>query len=266
MKPSERLGLYYNYGMERIIPFMIKRWRLTAALTVLGGAVGFFLSSLFPSAYIATGTQSITIDFTRTGTLSDLDVDRMLGVCEDVALSAEVLSAVSARTGLAPSDFRAGAAVQRTNDRMVLSRRGQDGPETMVGVYVWLEETANALAAKRRSALEAEAAEDILNGLVRCGLDLAAEPSSKRCDLSGPALDAEIERLSTEISRLNRLSSGISPALRFGAPDFDGIRSRRLNGWRGVMTVSGLMLGLILAVLFAGGFGKAAARPESDPL
>ena len=72
----------------------------------------------------------------------------MLGVCEDVALSAEVLSAVSARTGLAPSDFRAGAAVQRTNDRMVLSRRGQDDPETMVGVYVWLEETANALAAK----------------------------------------------------------------------------------------------------------------------
>lgn len=265
-RERRRFGLYYNYSMERILPNMIRRWRLTAVLMIFGGAAAYFLSALLPSVYLATGSQSITVDFTQTGTLSDLDVDRMIGVCEDVALSTQVLFGVSARTGRSSADFRADAAVQRTNDRLILSVRGRDGAGTMVAVYVWLEETANALAAKRKSAIEAEAVGNALNGLTRCALDLAAEPSSKRCVLSGAALTAEIERLSSELSRLDAMSAGISPALRFGVPDFEGIRSRPVSGQRGAAVVSGMVLGLILSIVIARFFGQSLKNAEPDPL
>lgn len=237
--------------MEYLLNFFVKRWWLTALLIAVGGIAGVFLSDLSAPVYLASAAQSLSVDFSATGALSDLDVDRMIAACEDVAVSAEVLNGVSAKTGLQPAAFRAIASVQRTNDRMILSVRGSSEVEALVRAQLWLESTSAVLAAKVRSALQADAARLALAGIVRCGLDLAAEPSSKRCDLSGPALDREIERLSAEAADYERLSAGVSSALRFGTPDFDGIRIRRLTGTRAVFALCGAILGAVAAAVVA---------------
>ena len=106
--------------MEYLLNFFVKRWWLTALLIAVGGIAGVFLSDLSAPVYLASAAQSLSVDFSATGALSDLDVDRMIAACEDVAVSAEVLNGVSAKTGLQPAAFRAIASVQRTNDRMIL--------------------------------------------------------------------------------------------------------------------------------------------------
>ena len=97
--------------MEYLLNFFVKRWWLTALLIAVGGIGGVFLSSLFDPVYLASAAQSLSVDFSATGALSDLDVDRMIAACEDVAVSSEVLNDVSAKTGLQPAAFRTIAAV-----------------------------------------------------------------------------------------------------------------------------------------------------------
>ena len=237
--------------MEYLLNFFVKRWWLTALLIAVGGIGGVFLSSLFDPVYLASAAQSLSVDFSATGALSDLDVDRMIAACEDVAVSSEVLNDVSAKTGLQPAAFRTIAAVQRTNDRMILSVQGASEVEALVRARLWLESTSAALTSKVRYALQADAVHSALAGMVRCGLDLAAEPSSKRCELSGAALDREIERLSAEAAGYERLSAGVSSAIRFGTPDFEGIRIRRLTGTRAAFALCGAILGAAAAVAVA---------------
>lgn len=223
--------------------------------------VGMFLSTLAAPQYVATGTQSVAVDFTSTGTLSDLDVDRILTAAEDTALSPEVVSTVASRLNLSPDAFRASATVRRTNDRLTLSFVGGDAGEAMVRVYLWLDSSAEVLQRYHQAALQAEAAEAALIGLTNCVSDFAAEAFSRRCSLSGAALDGEITRLSAELARQLAQAHGVSSALRFGPPDFDGIRARQLTGERGTMALSGLVLGPAAAVAFAWILG---ARTDAD--
>ena len=68
---------------------------------------------------------------------------------------------------------------------------------------------------------------------------------------SKAALDREIEWLSAEAANYERLSTGVSSALRFGTPDFDGIRIRRLTGTRAVFALCGAILGAVAAAAVA---------------
>lgn len=229
----------------------MKRWWFPALFMALGAIGGLYLSTIVPPRFVATGTQSLSVDYTSTGTLSDLDVDRIFTAAEDTALSVEVVSAVASRLGLSPEAFRTAATVRRTNDRLILSLVGEDQGETMVRVYLWLDTAAEALQRYHQAALQASATEDVLIGLTHCVSDFAAEAFSRRCSLSSADLDAEIDRLSAELSRQLEQAHGVSPALRLGTPDFDGIRARPLTGARGTMALSGFVLGLVLSICIA---------------
>lgn len=133
----------------------------------------------------------------------------------------------------------------------------------MVRVYLWLDTTAVGLQLYHQAALQAAATEAALVGLTRCVSDFAAEAFSGRCNLSGAALDAEISRLSAELSRYLDEAHGISPALRFGSPDFEGIRVRRLTGVRGTMALSGIILGLIASIALAWILGERLDADEA---
>lgn len=248
--------------LDRTFSFLIRRPYVLVLLMILGGVIGFFSARLVPATYLATATQSITVDFTRTGTLSDLDVDRMLGVAEDWVLSPAVLNETARRTQLDVASFRAMATLRRTNDRLTLTVRGENASETTVRAYVWLDVAADALREAQATALIAEEKMTALRGLTACVQEAAAEPLSRRCTLQGEALDAEIARLGAEISELNERSGGLSPALRFGVTNLDGIEVRRVNAGSGALTLVGAILGLIVTIVLGAIIGMPVRRSD----
>ncbi len=63
-------------------------------LMVLCALSGYAAARLLPERIEATATLSISIDHHRTGVLTDLEQDRMIGVSEDIIRSADVLEAI----------------------------------------------------------------------------------------------------------------------------------------------------------------------------
>ncbi len=239
---------------------------------ILGGVVGYGVSFLRTPSYQATVYLTTAIDNSQTGSLEELEADRMLGITEDILTSDAVLSPVCQMSpGCEDLQvLRTQVQIERTIGLWALSAFSDDAVEAVRLARLWLKTGHAALLERQTHALQAEMLSRQLEGLTACVQDAADGHPPVIC--SGPDMETlltDIRTMSEHIQDERQLSGGISPAILFGPLNLDHIQLRDLNAAPGLLSLLGAFAGLLLSILLlifrSSQIGVVSPLPEAKP-
>lgn len=252
--------------MAEIYRALINRWRLIVLLMVLCGTAGTSVSRVLPKGYLAKAELPFSINTNMSGTLSDIESDRMIGVMEDIIQSQTVAEAVCTKSGeCEPDKFREVISVTRTFNSWTLSYPiTADDPQTAADVLTaWLRASHAALSAAKEASLQVQQYDRLLSGLSGCLNDSIAIPSAPACPTDSMVLNQEIERLVKARSDAETRSLGVSPALNIMAPNYDDISISQTGQSTGFYALIGIAIGLLLGLILAlSGSDKRGPVPQ----
>jgi hypothetical protein len=226
----------------------------------LAGLVGsYFLSPQFEAASVF----SFSIDYARTGLLTDIEEDQAMEVAGDLINSSSVVKTVTQRAnelGISVTDeqIKAGFAAERRFDTWLLKVRWNN-PESAARLSnLWGEETLTELQKARQAALKADGLQRYILSLESCFQQstsgLAAQPlcqSSNRLDLQ-----AEMEKTGVDLQRWQDESKGLFPGLNFTLAQQASIPTAPIQQSRGSLVLAGGMAGLIVSAILSLFFHK----------
>lgn len=233
-----------------------KRWFGLFALMVLGAMIGYGIHLLNPPVYPSSAAITFTIDFTRTGEMTDVETDIAIVTVGDILLSNAVVEntlAAGYATGLPEGGFvlERTAFLERYSFRYELVVENSDPQVAAKWANLWADQALSTLNEAKYHALNAESLNKQMLAVQNClqqpGL---FEPVSGGCnELSFGELQAKLSEFNTAYLTEKNKSLGFLPAMDFSLtrsaePAFKPERQQT-----GVMVLSGALLG---AVLFTG--------------
>lgn len=237
--------------MNRIYEAFIQKWRIIAALMILSGIAGAALGCALPQKYQGRAEIGFTVDMHMTGTLSDIESDRISGVMEDVIKSIPVIEAVCRVNGSCEAqDFLSQARLSRSFDRWLLSYRDETkNPQEIFDLMTaWVKASSVALRDAKQASLKVTQYDRTLEGLSACLSQSVAIPSNPACPTDPKQLQSEFDGLMMLRSEAEARSLGISPALSVASPDFSAISVEAANRSTGFYALFGVMIGLLIGV------------------
>ena len=254
--------------MKTYAEILIHNWRKCAILMIIGGIAGFLLFYVLPHTYSASVYLTTAIDHNRTGSLDELEEDRMLGIAEDIINSDLVLQSVCKNlNGCTTEEFRKNVRIERTVDYWSLTVSSKDAIVAVTQARLWLETAFTALTASQSHARQAEMLEIRSAGLESCVQDSVNGIPPVVCDEPDfETLLNQLRETGEEITQERLLSHGISSAILFGPMNLDHIDLKQSGSSHGFLTFFGSMIGLFL-FLFSIFFSQesSAKLQTSDP-
>lgn len=233
--------------MNQIESF-IRHWRRAAALMIMGGLIGWILWMFLPQQYTAITHLSVGIDYNRTGKLTDLEEDRLIGVSEDMLHSYEVMEHVFRQSSY--PDYRSffeNTLTTRTNETWSLAVTGTDPEEIGRLAVLWLDIAYDSLLTAKEHALKAEAYQNELEGLTRCIQNSAAANIPSGCPENRQEIMDQIDSYTALIQDELSLSHGLSTAIQIGQKNSGQLELRSASRTAAADTLLGAVLGLLLA-------------------
>ncbi len=232
----------------------LKNWRLALLFMLIGGTAGYFISGRLPFQYAASAHLNTSIDFSRTGSLDDIQQDQMLGIAEDIINSDAVLAQVCAETGgCSVQELRQHSRVNRTSDQWLLTVIGSDPEQAARQASEWLNTAWDALYAARDHAEQGEAYEASLTGMENCAQRAVEGVPPADCGFADfSQLQSRISELSGAAQREQQAAHGMPSAILFGEKDSGQIELKPASRTRGFLTFCGAAAGLLAAL--AGAF------------
>jgi len=168
-----------SLGLDKII----NRWWLAVAGLLAGALIGMALHYFVPVVYEASAEISVNLDFTRTGTLTDVEQDQALVLVGDLLRSSTLrqkLSAAAAVEGinLTPQEFDQAAAADRYGFRWTLRVRDRDAARAEKLANLWAQEGMLFLTDSSLAAFRAAQIRNYLSSLEYCYQQTTAQPTS----------------------------------------------------------------------------------------
>jgi hypothetical protein len=236
------------------------------AAALLGGLIGFGVSSVRPPVYRATAILAIGIDYARSQWL-DEDADRLvMGRVQDVILSDEVLAdglqRAQADAQLGPSaiqtisELREGLRMVWVDTRWELSYAGPDPGQAATMANAWAEAALEQLQAASDHAWRVAELQSLFFR-VYCRPQAVSDgspPMLWTCDEGDPSQSSSAisQELRTEI----QASRGIIPALSFDWERRATPPVESEHTGRPLMMLGGLLAGLMMGALAAAAIGE----------
>jgi|GEM_PF-969870 len=266
IREKKALLIYNIFTMKTYAEILIYHWRKCAILMIIGGIAGFLLFYILPHAYSASVYLTTAIDHNRTGSLDELEEDRMLGIAEDIINSDFVLQSVCNHSeACSVENFRKNARIQRTIDYWSLTVSNDDAAMAVTQARLWLETAYEALAESQNHARMAEMLEIRSAGLESCIQDSVTGIPPVVCDEPDfETLLNQLQKTAEEITQERLLSHGISSAILFGPMNLDHIDLRQNGSSHGFLTFFGSTIGLFL-FLFSIFFLKESSAKLQSP-
>lgn len=248
--PNSRF-LIYNWATMIYINEFLKHWRRCVLLMILCGAAGYLISEIQPRSYRATVYLTTAIDHNRTGSLDELEEDRMLGIAEDIINSDVVFQTVCQNLDFCtPKDFRQSIQIERTIDLWALTVFSKDPADAVTRARLWLETAYDALIKSQNHAIRAEALKIRLDGFESCIQDsVSGNPPAVCAEADFETLLENIRQTAETIQQEQLLSNGISSAVMFGPLNPGHILLQDSRSTRGILTLIGSFIGLLLSGL-----------------
>jgi uncharacterized protein involved in exopolysaccharide biosynthesis len=244
-----------------LIREMARRWLLIAVLMILGGVGGLLVSFLQPAVYESNAALSVTIDYTQTGALSDVQEDQAMRGVGSVLLSdaliEETLQQLNDQggSGLKVEVFRSNAFADRGDFRWVIRYRDSDPGCAFRVANQWAESAQAQIKDDLAHALTAESYLRMLDDLQRCLQSGGAGFTGNFCGFGdADSLLNEIARLSGKIQHEKQLSQGLFYALSVNLVEDAVLPAGPVRHQTAVLVLAGAMCGFII------GFGYALIR------
>jgi hypothetical protein len=232
------------------------RWYVLTALMIIGGLVGFLLAGTFQPLYEASATFSVTIDYTRTGALSDIQEDQAMRGVGSVIFSDSVIQSVFAELDningpIPPQKFYERASLDRTDFRWTLRFRDEDPRAARQTVGIWADHAERVISTGLEHALALDSYYLVLDGYTYClqrGPAEGGEGDISGFESSGRLLE-EIASLSQLIQREKEASMGLFSHLSVALVEGPTEPAQEVRYGRGSLVFSGSMIGLLAGVI-----------------
>ncbi len=230
-------------------------WWLIVVFMVVGASVGWVIQGVKAPLYEAEASITTSIEFTRTGQMTDIEEDYAIRIVGDVLFSERALEAVEERAGSAGLTLDRQTLLQMTtferqNNTWIYRVRHAD-PRTAVQVSTWLAEAGYLAVGEALSeALSAESLARYADSLVSC-LEQSVVTSPVQADCRPEnltAIQAELDATIAALTHHRLASQGILPAMVFSAPAAVVIPSEPVLFGRNLLMLGGALAGFLLAV------------------
>lgn len=232
------------------------RWGwLIAVLTVLGGMLGWGIHAVQPPLYEARAVFGTSIDYVRTGALTDIEEDQAIAVVGDVLRATDVrqsVQMVAQDEGLAltEADFGRALVAERMGYRWLLRVRLDDPQRAARVAQIWAAQGQSALQAAALHAQNAALLARQVEALGACLKNQSIElPAYAPCPVQElPEVQAQIAALGAQLAEELRLSRGLPAALTVTLSEEPTAPQSPAQFGAGTLVGAGGLLGLLAGV------------------
>ncbi len=250
---------------------MVRSWWLVAACMLLGAAAGWGIGRVQTPVYEAAAEITVSIDFTRTGALTDAEEDFAVGVVGDLIQSDAVFEAVfqQAQAAYGKMDresLRQSLSADRYFNVWRMRARDENPQRAAAVANAWGQAAYTALSEAVLHAQTAYQWETYLDGLTSCvGQSVGVEPAPAQCG------QGDLDELQNEIQRVGPLlraekdaAQGILPWSTYSELRQAEIPTAPVRGTTAVLMVCGALLGALAGITWVwSGADKAVRRGKA---
>jgi hypothetical protein len=231
-------------------------WKRLVLLMIVGGLVGMGISKFQQPVYETRAVVAVTIDYTRTGALSDIQEDQAMRGLGDVIESDGVLDRVISDAEHAGFSIdRAWIAehftLEREEFRWFLRVRDTDAEWAASLANIWIDNAVEVLDNAMQHTLIAAHLQQYLDSLEYClerqsAQSMLAEPCA---GIDFDYLYGEIQKTAVEIGNQQKSGLGLMPTIQYFIAEEASVNTQPAQNTRGVLVFSGALLGFLMALL-----------------
>lgn len=240
-------------------------WWVLLIVMVAGAVIGYGAHFIFPPVYTSTGEISFSIDYTRTGALTDVEEDIAIVTVGDILSSTVVIQETidaGKAAGLNPEDFvlEKTAFYERYNFKYSLVVENTDSETAVKWANLWLESAYQTLTIARTHALNATEIYNQIIATQQC-IENSGQvlPVAAICqDMTQSELQELLVSTNEKYISEKEKSLAVLPALDFTISQVPEETSRPERRQTGILIFSGAILGAIIFLTWF--FVKGNAR------
>ena len=221
---------------------------------IIGGLSGLLFSHLNPPVYESSASFSVTIDYTQTGALTDIQEDQAMRGVGSVILSDEVFSQTLGQLEseynlkINQPEFLDNSFLDREEFRWTLRYRDTNPNNAEAVTKTWAKTANTILQDALTHSLVSSVLLDNLNEMKMCLYDSGKGYCGFK-DLE--TLTSTISKLSGRIQSEKVDSLGLFSALSVSLVNEGQIYPSLVSGQRNLLVISGALSGLILSIIAA---------------
>lgn len=233
------------------------QWYYLPIAMLLGGLVGLILNGFIPPLYEAQAKFVVTIDYTRTGYLSDIQEDQAMRGIGSLIGSDLILQKTSKDAGLiyskvSFSEIKRISRLERGEFEWFIRIRDKDAQKAAYLVNIWADKAIEVIGEALSHSFNAERLLQTLDSLEMClqrvtiGLSSNAPCTLENVDL----LLLEIQKVGEKAYLEKEASRGLMPALRVDLVEKSRVPAQPVVFARNAFILAGAMLGLIFMLVW----------------
>ncbi|MDR3572910.1 MAG: hypothetical protein P4L50_03530 [Anaerolineaceae bacterium] len=233
----------------------IHSWWLIVVFMVLGGGAGLLFSLIRPPVYDAKAVFTTSIDSTRIGQMTDVEVDEAIGIVGDIISSTDVTQQVvqkvqSAGISITAANFNEMASTQRKNYQWEVHILNSNPSTAVLIANIWADAAANSLNSAYQHALLAQGYQRYLDSLENClEQTAAAGPAQSTCSRSNLAnIQQELKKTGSFVQQEKQASQGLLPDVLVSLSEKAQPLSKPAIFGRNQSVFSGALVGFLLAL------------------
>jgi uncharacterized protein involved in exopolysaccharide biosynthesis len=235
----------------------LQGWKLLVIGTILGGLAGQAATSILKPVYETASVFTFTIDYSRTGLLTDIEEDQAMEIAGDLIKSTAVFDEVISQAdimGIALDErsIRENFTAERRFSEWLLKVRADDPTTAAKLTNLWSQVSLAGFQKASRAATRADGLRRYILSLESCFQQstsgMAAQPLCQATDRL--KLQAEIEKSGDDLQRWQTESRGIFSGLNYSIAQEAGIPEDPSQHSRASLVLAGGLIGLLTTILF----------------
>lgn len=240
-----------------LIKYISAYWLVLVVLMIAGGLAGFIFSNLRSPVYESSASFGVTIDYTQTGAVSDVQEDQAMRGVGSILLSDSLIEKTLSRIdsgGLSTvsiDEFRDNASADRGDFRWTIHYRDNDPQRAFQIVSAW---SAAAQEVYEEILIHAQTAESylvILNDLQSCYQQAAPQSPDGFCGFNDHhELLREISNLSGNIQAEKKASQGLFYALSVVLVNDAEVSGNPVRYQTNLLVAAGAFVGLLFGMVY----------------
>ena len=236
---------------------VLRHWFYLPIGMLLGGIVGLILNGLVPPVYEAQAKFVVTIDYTRTGYLSDIQEDQAMRgigslINSDFILQKMVDEANLVNADVSFSEIKKQSRLERGEFEWYIRIRDKDAQKATTLVNLWAEKADEVLKESLLHAFKAERLFQVLDSLEMCLQRVTiGVGSTALCTMNNiDQLILDIQTVGEKAYQEKEISRSLMPALAVDLVEKSRVPVQPVVFARNAFVLAGAMLGLITMIVW----------------
>lgn len=259
-----------NFVPKFFLDKLLRYWFYLPVGMLLGGILGLILNAFIPPIYEAQAKFVVTIDYTRTGYLSDIQEDQAMRgigslIGSDFILQKTIEDSDSINTHVSILEIKEKSRLERGEFEWFIRIRDEDAQKASDLTNLWAEKADEVLKEALYHSFKAERLFHLLDSLEMClqrvtvGLGSTASCTLNNVD----QLIVEIQKVGEKAYQEKESSRGLMPALAVELVEKSQVPISPVVFARNAFAFAGAMLGLILILVWIISFDFDKSRKSS---